>query len=58
MRTRDGSGDSVSCLMELKSQTLLLGLPSVEWKRCCVRHVAGRSMVEWSFAVVRSRPEA
>jgi hypothetical protein len=33
MRTRDESGDSVNCLMESKFQTLLSGLPSVEWKR-------------------------
>jgi hypothetical protein len=31
MSTREGSGDSVSCLMESKFQTLLSGLPSVEW---------------------------
>jgi hypothetical protein len=58
MRTRVGSGDSVNCLMESKFQTLLSGLPSVEWKRWCTRHVADRWMVDWSFGVDRNRPEA
>lgn len=58
MRTRDGSGDSVSCFTDSKSQTLLSGLPWVECRRCCTKHVAGLWIVDWSFEVGRKRLEA